>query len=201
MLTVALTGGIGCGKTTVCRLFAELNTPVIDTDIIARDLVKPGQGALQEITSHFGSDILLSDGSLNRKALANKTFNNNDERKQLESILHPKIRQCVKKQLLSLDSPYVIVAIPLLIETSQHNSYDRILVVDCDEKLQIQRTQNRDRRSLKEITNIMASQASRQQRLEHADDVINNRSDIESLKTQVIKLHNLYTNLSENINL
>ena len=201
MLTVALTGGIGSGKTTVCELFSELGTPVIDTDLIARELVLPGQEALNEISSYFGKDILNSDGSLDRKALARKTFGDPKDRSQLESILHPRIRNRVKSTISTLDAPYVIIAIPLLIETSQQTTYDRVLVVDCEEQQQIQRTQSRDRRSIEEINNIMAAQANRQQRLEHTDDIIENKYDIQSLRNQVKKLHELYIKLSSSNNL
>lgn len=201
MITVALTGGIGCGKTTVCQLFAELGTPIIDTDIIARELVQPGNDALEEIKSYFGNEVLLADGSLNRKSLASKTFSNPDHRKKLESILHPKIRLSVEKKVQSLTAPYVIIAIPLLIETSQQNTYDQILVVDCDEHQQIQRAHKRDQRSIEEIKNIMSSQVSRQQRLSHANDLINNETDIESLRLQVSTLHKKYINLANNNNL
>jgi len=196
MLTVALTGGIGCGKTTVCQLFAEFGTPIIDTDIIARELVTPGKPTLKEITKYFGEMILFADGSLNRQALANITFNNEQKRKHLESILHPKIRQSVKQQIDSLSAAYVIIAIPLLIETSQQNAYDRVLVVDCDQQQQIRRTQNRDQRSNQQIRKIIDLQVSREKRLSYADDVIKNDEDIDSLKLQVNNLHNLYTNLT-----
>ena len=198
MLTVALTGGIGCGKTTVCHLFEELGAPIIDTDIIAHDLVKPGQTALKEITEHFGKDILLADETLNRKALAAITFNDDQQRKHLESILHPRIRRSVQDKIDSINSAYVIVAIPLLIETGQQGSYDRVLVVDCEEEQQISRTHKRDQRSSDEISKIINLQVSRQKRLRYADDIINNNKDINTLKLQVKKLHNLYTNLTMN---
>lgn len=196
MLTVALTGGIGCGKTTVCQLFKDLGTPIIDTDLIAHDLVKPGHDALNELVEFFGKEILLADGALNRKALANKTFHDKNKRKYLESVLHPKIRQRVEKQINSLSSPYVIIAIPLLIETSQQSSYKRILVIDCDEKQQVIRTLERDNRSIEEVNSIIKIQVSRDKRLEYADDIINNREDKEFLKQQVSKLHQKYLNLA-----
>ena len=200
MLTVALTGGIGSGKTTVCELFSELGTPIIDTDLIARELVLPGQEALNEISAYFGQDTLSPDGSLNRKALASKTFSNSKNRTHLESILHPKIRSRVERTIHTLDAPYVIIAIPLLIETSQQTNYDRVLVVDCEEQQQIQRTLSRDQRSIDEINNIMAAQVNRQQRLECADDIIENKLDIEFLRSQVQELHRLYIKLGSSNN-
>ena len=197
MLTVALTGGIGCGKSTVCQLFSALNVPVIDTDAIAHQLVKPGQPALQEITDTFGKDILLDDSTLNRKALANRIFNDTEQRALLENILHPKIRSAVAQQLLALeDSAYAIVAIPLLIETNQQSQYDHVLVIDCDEQLQRSRTQQRDNRSIEEIDAIIESQVPRKTRLDYADEIIDNSHDIASLKKQVIQYHQRYQQLS-----
>lgn len=196
MITVALTGGIGCGKTTVSRLFSSYNVPVIDTDIIARDLVRAGEPALDEITEYFGNDVLQPDGSLDRKALAHKTFSDSARRKQLESILHPKIRQCINEQLQNLSADYVIIAIPLLFETSQENAYDRVLVVDCDENQQIERTLNRDKRSLQEIKAIIEAQVPRNKRLNSADDIIENNLDMTDLESQVEKLHKNYIKLA-----
>jgi len=201
MLTVALTGGIGCGKSTVCRLFSALNVPVIDTDTIAHQLVKPGQPALKEIAATFGNDILLENSTLNRKALAKKIFNEPKQRALLEAILHPKIRRSVEQQLLTLKkSAYVIIAIPLLIETNQQSTYDRVLVIDCDEQLQRTRTMERDDRSIEEVEAIIEVQASRQNRLSHADDIIENSHDMISLKSQVEQRHHQYLELAGTMN-
>jgi len=198
MLTVALTGGIGCGKSTVCQLFSALKVPVIDTDIISHQLVKPGQPALKEITATFGKDILLHDTTLNRKALANKVFNDAQQRALLETILHPKIKCAVEQQLLALkDTAYAIIAIPLLIETNQQSLYDRVLVIDCDEQLQALRTQHRDNRSIEEIKAIIDAQVPRRLRLNYADEIINNSHDIASLKNQVIQQHQQYQQLAK----
>ena len=131
MLVIGLTGGIGSGKTTVSDLFSALGVPVIDTDLIARELVQAGQPALKDIITAFGQEILNLDGSLNRARLGDITFNNQIARKQLETILHPRIRDKVNQQLSELQSPYVIVVIPLLIETGGESYIDRILVIDC----------------------------------------------------------------------
>lgn len=196
MFTVALTGGIGCGKSTVCELFSRHSIAIVDTDKIARELVKPQQAAFLEIVSYFGPDICQENGELDRKSLSHKVFTDEVSRKQLEAILHPKIRQCVSDTLSSLSTDYAIVVIPLLIETSQQSQYDRVLVIDCDEEQQIQRVQNRDQRSLSEIKAIIESQVTRQQRLEHADDVINNNLNENCLPKQVEQLHRHYLSLA-----
>ena len=192
MLTIALTGGIGCGKSTVCDYFRQLHVPVIDTDIIARELVKSGSQTLDEICNYFGSAILFENGSLNRKALASRVFSDDKARLQLESILHPKIKLSIKTKINQLHSKYVIIAIPLLFETHQQNDYDRILVIDCEEQQQIERTLARDKRSIIEIKNIMKSQVSRKKRMAGADDLIDNTQDESALEEQVKNLHTQY---------
>jgi len=198
MIKIALTGGIGCGKSTVCNFFTQLNVPVIDTDIISRELVQAHQPALIEIVDYFGSDILLTDGSLNRKLLANKIFKHEQHRQHLESILHPKIRQSVKEKLSTLNCCYAIVAIPLLLETHQQNHYERVLLIDCSEQLQISRTHDRDQRNLNEIKAIIKSQASRQDRIAIADDIIDNSKSLSILESQIKKLHSMYLELCMN---
>ena len=196
MFKVALTGGIGCGKSTVCKLFAQREIPVIDTDIIARELVEPGKQSLLEISDYFGSEILYDNGSLNRKILANKVFNDDKARLYLESILHPKIKNIIEKKINKLYSTYVIIAIPLLFETKKQADYDRILVIDCDEKQQLERTLSRDQRSISEIKKIIKSQVSRKERNEGADDIIDNTHHEKFLDEQVNQLHMKYTNLA-----
>lgn len=194
MLRIALTGGIGCGKTEACRIFQQQhNVPVIDTDVIARQLVQPGEEALEQITSAFGEDILLPDGTLNRAALANTVFNNETKRRQLEAILHPKIRNAVEQQIKQLNAAYVIVAIPLLIETGQQSDYDRVLVIDCEPSQQLARTLQRDQRNAQQVQTIIDAQISRAQRLQAADDVIDNSKDIEFLQQQIAQLHTKYS--------
>lgn len=195
MIKVALTGGIGCGKSTVCKLFSQYHIPIIDTDILARKLVEPETPALAEIIQFFGTDILTKDGTLDRKKLANEVFNNQDSKLELESILHPKIRTEVEKKISNLSSHYVIIAIPLLIETNQQHEYDKVLVIDCSAEQQIQRTLKRDERELSEIQLIISNQISREERQRYADDIINNSGDINDLKSQVLHLHKKYLNL------
>ena len=196
MLIVGLTGGIGSGKSIVSQLFAKLGVPVIDTDLIARELVKADSPALDEITHHFGPAILFDNGELNRKKLAEITFNNPDQRKQLEAILHPRIKHEMVQQVQQLDSQYAIVVIPLLIEAKQQDLVDRILVVDCPTETQIQRVTQRDHRSAKQIHAILDAQASREQRLQIADDVIENTGSIEELKNKICKLHQKFLDIS-----
>lgn len=197
MFTVALTGGIGCGKSTACSLFEQHGTPVIDTDQIARQLVQPGEPALLEIKEQFGNSILLSDGRLNRHALAARVFADDNKRKQLEAILHPRIRDEVRIQISRLNGSYCIVAIPLLFETEQQKSYDRVLVIDCEEEQQLDRTLQRDKRSADEVFAIMRTQVTREYRLAHADDIIDNSLDMAHLKQQVQVLHTQYKVLAE----
>lgn len=196
MLVIGLTGGIGSGKSTVSDLFRKLGVAIIDTDIIARDLVQPGEDALHEIIHTFGSSILQTDGQLDRKQLGQITFSDTSSRKQLEAILHPRIRQAMLAQLNAVTGPYAIVVIPLLFESAQQSTVDRILVVDCDENTQIQRVKKRDQRSEQQIKNIIQSQTSRKNRLAHADDVIVNNDSHEELAQQVAQLHQKYLKLS-----
>jgi len=193
MLRIALTGGIGCGKTEACRIFQQqYNVPVIDTDVIARQLVQPGEDALKQITTAFGKHMLLPDGTLDRSALANEVFNNEAKRQQLEAILHPRIRSAVKQQIQRLDATYVIVAIPLLIETGQQSDYDRVLVIDCEPSQQIARTLQRDQRNAQQVQAIIDAQVSRDQRLQAADDIIDNSKGIDFLQQQIAQLHKKY---------
>ena len=196
MMVVGLTGGIGSGKTTVANMFAELGVPIIDTDQIARQLVEPGQAALAEICDQFGKDMLLPSGELNRAKLAEESFHDAKKKQQLEAILHPRIRQAMKKQLDALQSPYAIVVIPLLTETGGNRDVDRVLLVDCAEEIQTERVLARDQRPPEQLQAIIQSQASRQQRLAIADDVISNDGLLEELKAQVEQLHDEYLALS-----
>ena len=197
MLVIGLTGGIGSGKSTVADLFAQLGVPVIDTDKISRQLVQPGQPALSEIINTFG-EITEHNGQLDRNKLRQLIFEDEKKRAQLEKILHPKIQQEVKTQLTNKNHPYTIVVIPLLAEKGKYPFIDRVLVVDCDEQLQLERAMNRDNQNQLQIENIIRAQASRQQRLDIADDIINNDSDINDLKMAVEQLDSKYQQLADN---
>ena len=201
MLTVGLTGGIGSGKTTVSNLFKDLGVTIIDTDIIARELVNNNFSVLNEITDAFGQTIVKQNGTLDRKKLAQIVFNKKKEKQQLENILHPKIRVEVSNKIQSFNSKtispqYVIVVIPLLFETGFADLIDRILVVLSDEKIRIERVKQRDNRDINEIRSIISSQVSDEKRTSEADDFIKNNSNFKELESQVKQLHKKYTNLS-----
>jgi dephospho-CoA kinase len=197
LFTVAVTGGIGSGKSVVAELFARLGVPVIDTDIIARDLVKPGKPALADITHTFGREVITKNGELDRVKLARLTFSNARLRKQLEEILHPRIHAEVRLWLQKLDSPYAIIVIPLLVETGQVEAYNRVLVIDCDESRQMRRVIERDNRSEDQIKAIMQAQAKRPERLSWADDIIENNGTLHDLEQKVAHLHHIYLKLAK----
>lgn len=196
MLRIGLTGGIGSGKSTVCRLFAELGVPIIDADDIAHALVAPGQPALARLTAAFGPEIIDPQGNLNRALLRKRIFNDRKELHRLELILHPLILNRMHRQLERLESSYVIIAIPLLLEKGWQSEVDRILVVDADETLQLERTIKRDSISEEAVKRIMLTQVSRQQRLDAADDIIHNDGELDALRLQVEYLHGRYLELA-----
>ena len=198
---VGLTGGIGSGKSTIAELFAELGVPVIDADLVARQVVEKGSPLLAEIAVHFGPEILLEDGALNRAALREKVFNHESEKQWLNQLLHPAIRHEMLQQLAAQRMPYCIFMVPLLIENKLTALCQRVLVVDVSEQTQMTRASKRDNNQLALIKNIMQSQVSRSERLQHADDVINNDTDLSEslpqLKQKVLDLHHLYLQLAE----
>lgn len=199
MLVIALTGGIGSGKTTVSNIFKSKNIPVIDTDIIARELVEPGKPAYKSIINTFGKNILNENKTINRQALRQLVFSSVQKRLQLEKILHPLIWDEVRAQLSSNDAPYCIVVVPLLLENKtniKEVSFDRILVIDIEENLQINRVIKRDNSNESIIKDIIKSQVSRQSRLDAADDVITNTSNIDALHEKVEIFHKQYLKLS-----
>jgi len=192
MLRIALTGGIASGKSTVAQLFAALGARLIDTDQVARDVVAPGSGALARIAARFGQQILLPDGSLDRAKLRETVFADVQARTDLEAITHPLIRARVAELGALPDGPYQLIAVPLLAETGTAGDYDRVLVVDCDPQLQLQRLMARDRMSRSDAQRMIDAQASRESRLAIANDVIRNDGDINALATQVQVLHQRY---------
>lgn len=197
MFRVGLTGGIGCGKTTVLELFKKLSVPVLDADLIARQLVEKGQPALVEIAQAFGDGILTADGSLDRARLREIVFSDTHRKQKLESIIHPLVFQSIESQLKQLTAPYCIICIPLLFETNQTAFVDRILVVDCPVEIQMERVKKRDKLPVKLIKSIIDSQVSRAYRLEKADDIIDNSASEATLAERVKNLHNLYFSLSK----
>lgn len=196
MLKIGLTGGIGCGKTTVANIFAQYHIPVIDADQVSHHLVSVGQPALKLIEQTFGSVSLNADGSLNRHYIRDLVFDNIGQKQKLEDIIHPLVFQMIEKQLAEFVAPYCIICIPLLFETRSINVVDRILVIDCPVEVQIDRVSKRDNLSVERIQSIIATQISREFRLTHANDVIDNSNTDDQLAQQVEKLHNLYISLS-----
>lgn len=193
---VGLTGGIASGKSTVARLFEALGVPVIDTDVLAREVVAPGQPLLGRIAERFGATVLAADGSLNRSALRALVFADPQARADLESLTHPAIRSLLEERSRAAGGAYQIHVIPLLVETgAQQKRVDRVLVVDCTEELQIRRLQARDGSTLEQARSILAAQVSRETRLAVANDVITNEGELESLRDQVAALHARYLQL------
>ena len=197
---IGITGGIGCGKTTVANIFAEFGIDVIDADVIARDLVSNGSPALCAISEHFGADFIQSDGQLNRALLRIKIFSNDTDKLWLNNLLHPLIREQIVSQANASSSPYCILVAPLLIENGLTALVNRVLVIDVSESTQLSRTTARDCNSKAQVQAIMNSQVSRQVRQAHADDLLNNDDcSIENLRASVIQLHQAYLLLAENV--
>ncbi|NHN76144.1 dephospho-CoA kinase [Azotobacter chroococcum] len=192
---LGLTGGIGSGKSAAARHFSDLGVHVVDADQAARWVVEPGRPALAEIAGHFGREILLADGSLDRAALRRRVFQSEKERRWLERLLHPLIRQEILASLEQASSPYAILESPLLVETDQHTMTRRILVVDVPESLQLERAMQRDQADRKQVEAIIKAQASREERLRHADDVLLNDRDLPWLRGEVERLHRFYLTL------
>ncbi len=196
-LRVALTGGIGSGKTQASNRFAALGVPVLDADEIAHALTAPGQPALQSIRECFGPKYFLADGTLDRKRLRQRVFQDPKARQALEDLLHPQIRAAMLQQLDRVQYPYAVLVIPLLFETRQTDLADRILVVDVPESVQIERVQRRSGLSPAEIRRILAAQVPRSVRLAGAQDRIDNRGSLAALISQVDALHARYLALSQ----
>ncbi len=195
MKIIGLTGGIGSGKTTVSDLFEELGVPVIDADVIARQVVEPGQAALTEIQQQFSGEVINDDGRLNRDALRQIVFEQPEKRRTLETILHPAIAQEMLHQASKLNTHYCLFVIPLIIEAQQQHLVDRILVVDAPDQLRRQRVKQRSQLDDQQIDAIFAAQVNRDTRLRQADDIIYNSSDLDDLRTQVLHLHNRYNEI------
>jgi len=191
-LLVALTGGIASGKSAVADRFAQLGVPVLDTDRIARDIVEPGTPTLAKLVEAFGPDILDSEGRLNRRRMRERVFANPDDRARLNAITHPAIRAELARRSASAGGAYQVHVIPLLVETGRTRDYDRVLVVDCPREVQIQRLMARDGATAEQAEAILAAQATREQRLAVADDVIVNTGTLDELYQRVDELHRKY---------
>ena len=194
---IGLTGGIGSGKSVVAELFARRGVAVVDTDAIAHELTAAGGAAIVAIRESFGSDYITAEGTLDRARMRALAFRDPDSRRRLERILHPRIRAEGAARIAAATSPYAILVVPLLIESgADRNRYQRVLVVDCDESTQLERVMHRSRLPEDEVRRIVASQASRQDRLDAADDVIDNSGSAADLEPQVERLHRIYLALA-----
>lgn len=198
-LVIGLTGGIASGKTAVSRCFEQLGVPVIDADVVAREVVSPGEPALDAIVKTFGSEVLDSAGRLDRTRVRDLVFGDPERRRALEQLLHPEIRRRMREKLEQLDHDYVVLVIPLLLEAGQTDLVDRVLVVDTPEALQIARAVERDGSTENNIRDIMAAQISRKERLSRADDVIENRGSMEDLLERVGKLDQFYRTIARGV--
>ncbi len=196
-IIIGLSGGIASGKTTVANLFNEhFNIDIVDADIVAREVVALGSDGLKQITEHFGEPILLEDGTLNRSKLRELIFSDPKEKQWLNDLLHPMIRDKIDSDLSKITSPYGLLVVPLLVENQMQGMADRVLIVDVPAEVQIERTMSRDNVSREQVTSILRSQASREQRLAVADDVIKNHTKNQELLPQITDLHQKYLAIS-----
>ncbi|WP_447589276.1 dephospho-CoA kinase [Aquipseudomonas campi] len=193
---LGLTGGIGSGKSAAAQHFIDLGVHLVDADHAARWVVEPGRPALEHIVERFGPQVLQADGHLNRAALRQLIFEDAEQRHWLESLLHPLIGNEIRDYLAKATSPYAILVSPLLIESGQKQMTQRVLVVDAPEHLQVQRTMQRDQSPEEQVRAILKVQASREERLRHADDVLLNDRDAAWLRSEVERLHRFYLTLN-----
>ncbi|MEQ1142032.1 dephospho-CoA kinase [Acinetobacter soli] len=189
---VGLTGGIGSGKSAASQWFEHQDIHVVDADVVAREVVQPGQPALEKIAQHFGDWVLQADGQLDRRALRDYIFQHPEARQQLEAITHPIIRQSILSQLQQAQSAYVILVSPLLFETGQDRMTHRNLLVDVSEATQLKRASQRDAQSTEQIQKIIATQMPRSEKLKRADDVVHNEGTLDELYQQLMRLHTDY---------
>jgi dephospho-CoA kinase len=196
---VALTGGIASGKTTVANLFADLGVPLIDTDVIARQVVEPGQPALAAVMAAFGPDILDAEGRLDRRRMRERIFSDPTAKQRLEAILHPAIRDEMERRSREAGGPYQVLVIPLLTEGKRRDHVDRVLLVDVPEELQIQRLMMRDGVTHEQARASLNAQATRAERLAIADDVVRNTGRVDNLRDEVARLHSMYLALAAEV--
>jgi dephospho-CoA kinase len=195
-LRVALTGGIASGKSTVADLFARFGVPVIDTDVIARQVVEPGQPALAQVVSAFGPGILDADGRLDRRRMRERIFADSSAKRKLEAILHPAIRAEMARQSQAAGGPYQVLVIPLFAEGGRRDHVDRVLLVDVPEELQVQRLMLRDGVTREQAQASLDAQATRAQRLAMADDIVRNTGQVAELEERVAALHEKYVRVA-----
>jgi dephospho-CoA kinase len=193
---VGLTGGIASGKSTAAKFFGALGVPILDSDQVARDVVEPGQPPLERLVERFGPKILTADGHLDRPALRDIVFSDPKARTDLEALTHPAIGAAMEARSAAAGGPYQILVIPLLVEKNLAAHVDRVLVVDCDEELQMRRLRDRDGSTPEQVQAILRAQAPRAARLKAADDVIHNDTDMSAVRAQVAALHARYLELA-----
>lgn len=197
--TVALTGGIGSGKTTIANAFAARSIDVVDADIIARQVVEPGEPALNAIRKKFGEEVILPDGMLNRAALRQRIFSSPEEKSWLNALLHPLIQAETQRQLAMTRSPWCLWVVPLLVENNLQHLANRVLVVDVDRDTQLSRTMARDGVSREQAEHILAAQATRERRLAVADDIIDNGGSPDAVAARVALLDRRYRQLAAEV--
>jgi len=197
MLIIGLTGGIGSGKSVASDKFKSLGITIVDADVASRTVVEPGKPALKEIEDHFGSGIITAEGKLDRNNLREIIATDPEERKWLESVLHPKIGEQITKEISESTSVYTLFVAPLLLETNSQEMCSRVVVVDVPKDVQIRRTAKRDKVSPNQVEQMVAAQMEREKRLEKADDVLLNSGTIEDLEKQVEELHKKYIKMAE----
>ena len=196
-MIVGLTGGIGSGKSAAACVFKNEGINVIDADNLAKEVVAKDTPGFIKVVEYFGSEIIAEDGSLDRAKLRKEVFGNNEKRIALESITHPLVRENMSEKILASESPYSIIEVPLIFETKSMSSYDRILVIDCESKLQLERAILRDHNSSDAIQNIINSQCSREERLSIANDVISNNDSLKNLQMRSLAMHHFYLGLTK----
>jgi len=196
---VALTGGIGSGKSTVASAFAARGAAIVDADIIAREVVQPGAPALEALSQRFGKQIIHSDGSLNRPLLREKIFNNNEDKQWVNNLIHPLVHARTLQFFSETSAPYILWVVPLLVENGLQSKADRVLVVDVTLEIQLSRTMKRDSVSLQQAQQIISAQVSRSQRLAYADDIIDNNGAPDTIGSRVDVLHNCYLKLAASV--
>jgi len=196
-MIVGLTGGIGSGKSAAACVFKNEGINVIDADNLAKEVVAKDTPGFIKVVEYFGSEIIAADGSLDRAKLRKEVFGSNEKRIVLESITHPLVREKMSEKILASESPYSIIEVPLIFETKSMSSYDRILVIDCESKLQLERAILRDNNSSDAIQNIINSQCSREERLSIANDVISNNDSLKNLQMRSLAMHHFYLGLTK----
>ncbi len=196
-MIIGLTGGIGSGKSAAASFFKNEGINVIDADQVAKEVVEKDTPGFKKVVEYFGPEIIHADGSIDRAKLRKEVFESIEKRGVLESITHPLVREKMSERILASQSPYSIIEVPLIFETKSMSSYDRVLVIDCESKLQLERAALRDKNSSDVIQNIINSQCSREERLSIANDVISNNDSLKNLQTRSLAMHHFYLGLAK----